>query len=220
MIKNLIFDLGGVVITLDPEEAYRRFEKMGITDARQQMGVYGQTGIFREVEDATIDADTFCTKLTEQAREKSSSLSLDDKFTYSFEQAKWAWMGYVKEVPISRLNNLMELRQRYKVYLLSNTNPFIMDWALSDEFSGDGHSINHYFDGVYCSYMLKDYKPSESIFRKMVDQLGIVPGETVFVDDGINNVRASEMVGMIGLHVEKDEDWMFALQKLLGERSK
>ena len=217
MIKNLIFDLGGVVITLDPEEAYRRFEELGITDARQQMGVYGQTGIFREVEDATIDAETFCTRLAEQAKQKSTLFADVDNPKYSFEQAKWAWMGYVKEVPLSRLANLLELRKNYKVYLLSNTNPFIMNWANSKDFSGDGHPIGHYFDGVYCSYMLKDYKPSESIFRKMADELGILPEESVFVDDGINNVKASESVGMIGLHVEKDADWMEPLNDVLSK---
>ena len=51
----------------------------------------------------------------------------------------------------------------------------------------------------------------------MADELGILPEESVFVDDGINNVKASESVGMIGLHVEKDADWMEALNDVLSQ---
>ena len=54
MIKNLIFDLGGVVLPLNPEQAWTRFESLGIKNTRQQMGVYGQTGIFRQLEDGSI----------------------------------------------------------------------------------------------------------------------------------------------------------------------
>lgn len=208
MIKNLIFDLGGVVITLDPNEAYSRFEKLGISDAREQMGVYGQTGIFRAVEDGTIDAATFCQRLACQAQEKSSLFAGEASPRYSFEQAQWAWMGYVKDVPMERLANLLKLRERYNVYLLSNTNPFIMEWAESSSFSADGNSIAHYFDKVYCSYRLNDYKPSASIFLKVLQQSSLNPEETIFIDDGPRNIESAESVGMHGLLVPEDADWM------------
>ncbi len=215
MIKNLIFDLGGVVITLSPEEAYRRFEQLGISDARQQMGVYGQTGIFREVETGVIDADEFCRKLAEQAKEKSGMFAGEENPKYSFEQAQWGWLGYVKEVPLERLNNLLKLKEKYNVYLLSNTNPLLMAWARSNDFSGDGHSIDHYFHHLFCSYQLQDYKPSESIYRKVLEQAGIKAEESVFVDDGEKNIIAAEAVGIKGLLVPEDEDWMESLLKII-----
>lgn len=205
MIKTLIFDLGGVVITLDPDEAMRRFEHLGIKDARQQMGVYGQTGIFLQVENGSIGADEFCRQLAMQA-----GLSY-----CSYEQAQWAWLGFVKEVPQQRLENLLALKKQYNVLLLSNTNPFIMDWARSEAFSNDGHSIEHYFHRTFCSYELNDYKPSASIFRKVLAEMGLKADECVFVDDGMKNVEASESVGMHGLLVAKDSDWMDDLQKIL-----
>lgn len=215
MIKNLIFDLGGVVITLDPDEAFTRFEQLGITDARQQMGVYGQTGIFRAVEDGTIDAATFCQRLASQAQEKSSLFAGEASPRYSFEQAQWAWMGYVKEVPLARLNNLLELKKKYNVCLLSNTNPFIMDWAETSQFSGDGHSIAHYFHDLYCSYRLNDYKPSTSIYQKVLQLSGFKAEETIFVDDGPRNIEVAETVGIHGLLVSEDADWMEMLVNLL-----
>lgn len=215
MIKNLIFDLGGVVITLDPNEAFTRFERLGITDARQQMGVYGQTGIFKQVETGSIDADEFCRQLAAQAKEMTSLFSDDHNPRYSFELAQWAWMGYVKEVPLERLNNLLELKKKYNVCLLSNTNPFIMDWAESPRFSGDGHSIAHYFHALYCSYRLNDYKPSASIYQKVLQQSGFNAEETIFVDDGPRNIEAAQSVGIHGLLVPEDADWMDSLLQMI-----
>ncbi len=217
MIKNLIFDLGGVVITLDPDKAFTRFEQLGITDAREQMGVYGQTGIFRDVESGDIDADTFCRKLAEQAKEKSSLFADEDSPKYSFEQAQWGWLGYVKEVPMERLNNLLKLKEHYNVYLLSNTNPLLMGWARSNDFSGDGHPIDYYFHRLFCSYELNDYKPSPSIYLKVLQQAGIKAEESVFVDDSEKNVLAAESVGIKGLLVPEDEDWMDELTELLNK---
>ncbi len=205
MIKNLIFDLGGVVMTIDPEEGMRRFEQLGIVDAREQMGAYGQTGIFLESENGSISTDEFCTKLAKQAGVAS----------ISYEQAQWGWLGYVKEVPQSRLNNLLRLKENYNVYLLSNTNPFLMKWAKSNAFSPDGHSIDYYFHKVFCSYELKDYKPAESIFRKVLQTEGLKAEECIFIDDGPANVESAKRVGMQGLLVEKDSDWWDKLSEIL-----
>ena len=215
MIKNLIFDLGGVVITLDPNEAYTRFEKLGIADARQQMGVYGQTGIFLQLENGSIDAAEFCRQLAVQAKAKSPMFQDEDSPCYSFERAQWAWMGYVKEVPMDRLHNLLKLKEKYNVCLLSNTNPFIMDWAESSQFSGDGHSIAHYFHTLYCSYRLGDYKPSPTIYQKVLELSAFNAEETIFVDDGPRNIEAAESVGIHGLLVPEDADWMDSLQELI-----
>lgn len=207
MIKNLIFDLGGVVMTIDPEEGMRRFEQLGIVDAREQMGAYGQTGIFLESENGSISTEEFCEKLAEQAGVMS----------ITYEQAQWGWLGYVKEVPQNRLNNLLRLKENYNVYLLSNTNPFLMKWAKSTAFSPDGHSIDYYFNKVFCSYELKDYKPAESIFRKVLQAECLNAEECVFIDDGPANVESAKRVGMQGLLVEKDSDWWGKLSEILNE---
>ena len=64
MIKNIIFDLGGVIMTLDPPEAIRRFKALGLADAEQQMDSYTQGGIFGELEEGKISAETFRQELS------------------------------------------------------------------------------------------------------------------------------------------------------------
>ena len=71
MIKNIIFDFGGVIVHLDPPEAVRRFESLGITDARRQLDIFGQTGIFGDVEKGLITADECCRALAKESQEKS-----------------------------------------------------------------------------------------------------------------------------------------------------
>lgn len=219
MIKNIVFDLGGVVIPLTPETAWQRFEQLGIKDTRQQMGLYGQTGIFLQLENGSITTDQFLKELADMAQEQSHIFG-DQEPRISFQQAQRAWVGYVENVDIHRLNNLLTLKQQYQVILLSNTNPFIVEWAESDNFSGDGHPLDYYFHRTFYSCDMKDYKPAVTIFQKMLQDSGINPQETLFLDDGEKNIRAVESIGIHGLLVEKNQDWMPMLTQRLSELNK
>lgn len=214
MIKNLVFDLGGVVIPLTPEIAFQRFEALGIKQARQMMGLYGQTDIFLQLENGTIDAKEFQYRLAQLAKKQSGEDNVTvDKF--SFKQVQWAWHGYVQNVELKRLNYLLTLRKDYKVFLLSNTNPFVVQLLESYQFSGDGHSIDYYFDKLFYSYKMKDYKPSETIFRKMLCDANIAPEETLFLDDGPKNIATAQKMGIHAILVNENEDWWDKLKEKL-----
>lgn len=216
MIKNIVFDMGGVVLPLTPETAWQRFESLGIKNTRQQMGLYGQTGIFLQVENGTITAEEFLHELTRQAREQSGGER--DIAPITFEQAQHAWIGYVDNVDLNRLNNLLKLKEQYNVIMLSNTNPFIFDWTERPTFSGDGHPLSYYFHQSFYSFVMKDYKPSATIFQTLLREADIKPEETVFLDDGEKNVRAAQQQGIHGLHVTENQDWMPQLQQFLSEK--
>lgn len=214
MVKNIIFDFGGVILTLDPEKALKRFIELGITDAREQMNIYGQTGIFLELENGSISADEFRHRLAKEAQEKAGFFAGEDNPSYSHERALWAWQGYIGDVPQKNLDCLLRLREKdFNVCLLSNTNPFLMGWAATNEFSRDGHPIQHYFDHLYYSYQMNDYKPALSIFRKMLDQGKMKADECLFLDDSPRNIAAAEQVGIRGMLIGKGEDWVERLEK-------
>jgi len=202
MIKNLIFDMGGVVFRQNSEKAYRRFREAGI-DPSKYMGDYGQRGFFLDVETGKIDAEEFCRKMAEATGRDS----------VSFNEAQYCWLGFVKDVPVERLHALLDLRRNYHVCLLTNTNPFIMAWTRSNDFSTDRLPISHYFDSVFCSYEMKAYKPSQEIFKKAFEKDGMSPKETIFVDDSEVNIRAAEALGIHGLHVKPDAEWHDDLTK-------
>lgn len=220
MVKNIVFDFGGVIVHLNPEEAFRRFIQLGITDARQQMDIFGQSGIFKEVETGVITAEEFCRKLAIEAKQKGGKFTGEDNPTFTFEEAQWAWLGYIKAVPRKNLDNLLKLKRKYNLYLLSNLNPFMQQWCESTDFSGDGHGLDYYIPNRYYSFQLHDYKPAPSIFEKMVRFAGINANECVFLDDSPRNVAGSEAVGMKGLIVGKDEDWTDRLADFLNDEYK
>lgn len=205
MIKNIVFDLGGVILTLDHEEAVRRFENLGLKDARQQLDPYTQGGIFGQLEKGAIDAETFRQKLSKQ---------VGHDVTYA--ECRHAWLGYAKDVPQRNLSCLQQLRsQGYRVLLLSNTNPFMMSWAMSNDFDGKGHPLSHYMDACYLSYEQKVMKPDPFFFSKMLMQEQIMPEETLFVDDGPRNVAAASQMGIRTLCPENGTDWTAKLMELI-----
>ena len=196
MIKNILFDMGGVVFLQDTAEAFRRFREAGI-NPDYYMGTYGQKDFFLDVETGKIDAPEFCLKMAEAAGRKVVSL----------EEAQHCWLGFIREVPVSRLRYLTELRKDYHLSLLSNTNPFIMAFTRSPLFSADGLPISNYFDSLFCSYEMMAYKPNPDFFEKALQTDGMKAEECLFLDDSIKNIQAAESVGIKGFHVAPDEDW-------------
>lgn len=205
VIKNIVFDLGGVIMTLDPAEALRRFKALGLSDAERYLDAYTQSGIFGNLEEGKITAENF--------RSKLSSLTGQE---LTFDECKHAWLGYRKDVPQRNLDLLKELRAKgYRLILLSNTNPFMMDWALSSEFDGKGSSLNDYFDALYLSYRLGIMKPAPDFFRQVLDNENILPEETLFVDDGPRNVEAAGKLGFMTMCPDNGSDWTGELRSLL-----
>ncbi|MDD6517188.1 MAG: HAD family phosphatase [Prevotella sp.] len=204
MIKNILFDMGGVVFVQDTPEAFRRFRAMGI-DTDYYMGAYGQKDFFLELEEGKIDADEFCLRMA-KATERPS---------VSWDEAQYCWLGYVKEVPLNRLHALGRLREHYQVCLASNTNPFIMDYMRSPRFSAERKPISDYFDALYCSYEMKHCKPSSDFFEYILKDGHMKADECLFLDDSRKNVEAAEALGLHGFLVGPDEDWTDRLDTLL-----
>ena len=118
-------------------------------------------------------------------------------------------------MPQRNLEAILDLRAKgYKVCLLSNTNPFMMQWANHD-FDGQGHPIDYFFDAMYLSYECKVMKPRREIFEIMLRGQQSLPDETLFVDDGPRNVEAAAAMGMRTLCPQNNEDWIAPLTSLL-----
>ncbi len=205
MIRNIVFDLGGVIMTICQEEAIKRFKSIGLKNVEDYLNPYTQTDIFGDIEEGKISAEQF--------REKLSEL-IGKEVTY--EECKFAWLGYRQDVPLRNLDILRKLKaQGYKLILLSNTNPFMMSWGLSGEFDGNGNSLESYFDSLYLSYKLGVMKPNKKIFQYIIDNEKIQPGESLFIDDGERNINAARLLGFKTLCPINGEDWTKELIELL-----
>ncbi|MCI2086688.1 MAG: HAD family phosphatase [Prevotella sp.] len=197
MIKNIIFDLGGIIFTIDEKQAVRRFKEIGLKNADEQLDPYRQSGYFGELELGKISAEEF-----------RQELSTNIGHTVTLDDCRYAWTGYVKEVPQINLDKLISLREKgYRLILLTNTNPFMMSWAESNEFDGKGHPLSYYFDAAYKSYQMKLMKPDKSCFLYLLRHEKIAPEESLFIDDGPRNVAAAGALGLRTYCPENGLDW-------------
>ena len=173
------------MIDLDHHQAVSRFEEIGVKDAKQLLDPYEQKGFFLELENGKIDVDTFCRKLCEHTGKQ-----------LSYDEIKYAWMGFIADVPQYKLDFLLELRKKYKVYLLSNTNPIVQSWARSEAFTPAGRPISAYFDKMYTSYEVGVTKPDAAIFDLLLSRYRLQASRTLFIDDSAVNIEAAGHLGM------------------------
>lgn len=204
-IKTIIFDLGGVIITLDQPQAIRRFQEIGLKDADQRLDAYTQGGIFGDLERGTIDAETFRVELSKLVGHE-----------VSYDECRYAWLGYCRELPQRNLEALRRLRSEgYRLVLLSNTNPYMMSWAMSPDFDGQGHSLEDYMDACYCSYKLGCMKPDTEFFHRVLIAEQTVPSQMLFLDDGPRNVAVASQMGIRTFCPENGADWTQTIYEYL-----
>ena len=197
--------MGGVVITLAQPQAIERFKALGLKDAEQRLDAYTQQGIFGDLEAGRITDEDFRREL---------SVLVGRELTW--QECCHAWKGYCGDVPKRNLRKMKELRERgYRVVLLSNTNPFMMSWVMSNEFDGEGHSLAYYLDAAYESYKCGAMKPDAKFFNAVMEGERLIPSETLFIDDGPRNIEAAKALGIQTLLVENAEDWTGKLEDLL-----
>jgi putative hydrolase of the HAD superfamily len=203
-IKNIVFDLGGVIIDLDITRSIQRFEELGIQNISEILDPYEQRGIFLELERGQIDPPAFCRTLSRYAGKE-----------LSMEEVGYAWMGFIVDVPQYKLDYILELRKTHKVYLLSNTNSFIFDWAQTAAFSPAGFPITHYFEAMYVSYKMGMTKPDPRIFEYMLNDGGMIAAGTLFVDDSERNITVARSLGIQTYQPQNREDWREAIGRFL-----
>lgn len=204
-MKTLIFDLGGVIMTIDQDQAIQRFKEKGVSNIEDYLNPYTQQGFFGELEGGKITGEEFRQMLSELTGRQQT-----------WDDCSYCWQGYRKEVAPHALKALRQLRaEGYRLLLLSNTNPFMMEWAESEAFDGEGHPLSSYFDRMYLSYQLKMMKPSEEIFAHLLKLENLAPEDCIFIDDGSRNIATAQKMGFQTLCPVNGEDWLPALRALL-----
>ena len=196
-IKNLIIDLGGVIINLNRLRCIEAFESLGVLDVRDLIvNNYLQKDLFMQIELGTISSAEF----RDGIRLHTSQVITDD-------QIDAAWISMLEDIPSYKLDLLLDLQKSYNTFLLSNTNEIHWQWVENNEFSNQGHQVKDFFHKVYLSYQLNLVKPDPTIFEYVMKDAGIIPEETLLIDDAVPNCRAAETLGIQTYTPEAREDW-------------
>ncbi len=209
MIKNILLDLGGVLITLDHEEAVRRFEAIGVHDVRAMLDPYCQGGIFLDLESGRLSEADFVATLRARYGEQVTA-----------EAVEYALLGFFKRVDEEKFDYIYRvLRPKYRLFCLSNTNPIVSKLTLSPAFLKSGRLLEDHFERLYLSYRLGVCKPDPKIFDLIIKDSGILPGETLFLDDGASNTAMGRRMGFLTYRPENGADWRDAIDRLVGEQA-
>ena len=194
-IKNIVFDLGGVLIDLDFKSAINGLQKAGFTNVKEQLQAFDREGIFQKFELGEISADEFRASIRE-----NSNVSLTD------EEVDSLWNLMLLEIPREKLELILDLRSKYMVYLLSNTNSIHWDYVCKNAFNYRGFRMDDYFEETFLSYEMHLAKPNKAIFEKMLNDANLLPEETLFIDDLEANCKAAEEVGIHAHHYHIGDD--------------
>ena len=183
-IRNLLFDLGGVIVDIKRERCVAALNALGMPDADRMIGLYEQSGPFQLLEQGQISLPEFRQQMRPHFSRPVSDSEIDAAFS-----------AFIVGIPLPRLAALRELRTRYRTFVLSNTNPLMFHGVIARFFAQEGLSISDYFHGVTVSFEAKATKPDTKIFRYAVSTMGIDPAETLFFDDGQTNLNAAARLG-------------------------
>lgn len=184
MIKNLLFDLGGVIMDIERMRAVNALKKLGMSDADSVLGEYAQQGPFGALESGAITIDEF-------HRQMASHIDTEA----DYDAIDRAFISFLVGIPQHRLESLRRLRKSYRIYMLSNTNPIMWESEIKRQFRQEGLTIDDYFDGIVTSFEAKVMKPAAEIFDYARKNLGIEPDETLFLDDSAANCEAARSLG-------------------------
>ncbi|WP_346235998.1 HAD family phosphatase [Niabella insulamsoli] len=186
MIKNVLFDFGGVLYNLDFSKTFDAFEKLGFSDFEQMFSQYNADTLFQDLETGKITASAFYNRIKAMAPQP-----VTDK------QIKDAWNALLLGFRMESLEFLIQLKSDYNLYLLSNTNVIHYD-HFSSQLLEQTHypSLESFFTKAYYSQDIGLRKPDLETFEFIIKDAGIQPEETVFVDDTYSNFPNAEKLGM------------------------
>ncbi len=203
MIKNLLFDLGGVIMDIRRLNCVASFERLGMKDADSFLGEYSQKGPFLQLEEGAISEEEFRTAVR---------ALIDGEV--SDEQIDSAFCDFLVGIPKYRLEQLRQLKKSYNIYMLSNTNSIMWRSRIAEDFRQEGLEREDYFDGIVTSFEAQSIKPDAKIFHTVVEKLGINPDETLFLDDSQKNLDAAAQLGFHTLLVTPGSEFFELLKSV------
>ena len=191
-IKNIIFDLGGVLINLDNKLTEKAFVELGAKNFSQYFGHGFAASFFKEYEIGKIGDEEFINNLRELG-----NLTVSDEIIIK------AWDALLLDFPPQRIELLQKLGKEYRIFLFSNTNALHMKTVrkiYQDTFK-DG-TLDGLFEKAYYSNVLGMRKPDVASYQNITNENALNPSETLFVDDALINVEGANAAGLKGFYLE------------------
>lgn len=189
MIKNILLDFAGVIMNLNMERDTKSLLAAGLPDWEGCMKNIQLKNVLLSYLNGLMTWEDFLPAIKPFCKADVTEQEIFD-----------AMHDVLDDVPASRVEWILSLREKYKVYLLSNISED--SWTICKErFEASGHTLEECFDKVFLSYELRLAKPDKRIYQAVENATGLVPIETLYYDDSIENIDAGHHRGYRCIHV-------------------
>ena len=208
MKKAIIFDFGGVLIDLDIEDCKTAFKRdLGYEKIDDILDPCHQKGIVGDMEEGVISAEEFRAAVLKDARPDARP-----------EEVDAAFMHILAGIPAYKGPLLNRLAESYDIYILSNNNPIVAP-HMTELFAGVGVDFEKLFKKSFLSFEMKALKPSESFYKRVLEQVDYPAEELLFIDDSQKNVEGAIAAGLPSVYYDPSTDLAALLAEVLDEPS-
>ena len=194
-VKNIIFDLGGVILNIDYDQTVNAFKKIGVINFDEIYSQAKQGQVFDKLETGALAAEEFRNYMKEFVPALQST-DIDK-----------AWNAMLLDLPVERIDLLKELKKKYRLFLLSNTNE--MHIKAFREIIGSSYG-EYIFDAIfehqYYSSDIGMRKPNTNCFQYVLETNSLEPSETLFIDDSIQHVEGALKLKIRAYHLKPAEE--------------
>lgn len=179
MIDAIIFDFGDVFINLDKQATLDGLKNLGISEWNDDLD---QLNLQYEV--GSISEEDFLFGIQKHTNNAS------------IEDIAKAWNAILLDFPLYRLEFLQMLSQKYRLFLLSNTDAIHIETF--EQKTGTTFYSDFYqcFEKVYFSFEIGMRKPNPEVFNFVLDQNALQAKHTLFIDDKKENTDAALALGL------------------------
>lgn len=185
-MKNLIFDLGGVILDLHVPKTLNGFSQMSGLSPQDVARVYKASHGFEKYERGDISDQEF-----RDFVRKTYNLNVPD------ETIDLHWNAMLGGIPPEKLMLLTRLKEKYNTYLLSNTNTIHLNYLNKEVLpAANIPALETFFHKTYYSHLIGMRKPDAEIFLHVLEENNLKPEETLFLDDNADNVAGAAAVGL------------------------
>jgi len=189
-IRNIIFDLGGVILNINPQLTVDEFRGLGWGDFYEENKQSMAKELFYQFEKGVSSPEAFREAVREQIKCELTDTAIDR-----------AWGAMILDIPADRVRYLENLKKSYRIFLLSNTNEIHRIKFHKDFENAFGYSLYDLFERNFYSHEMGLRKPNPQIYIEALREAGVSAEETLFIDDMIENTEAAKSAGMKVLHI-------------------
>ena len=189
MIDTIIFDFGDIFINLDKEATPLALKKLGLKEWNSNLDALNL-----DFEKGKISETEFILGFQNYIPNAS------------IHQIREAWNAILLDFPLYRLEFLQMLSQKYRLFLLSNTDSIHIERFQHKAGISFYRDFYQCFEKVYFSFELGMRKPDPAIFEFLIKEHNLLPKNTLFVDDNLQNIESAEKLGLQVWHLQKGEE--------------